>query len=272
MKPVNVQTEFFTEDLYPEEGETGNAFWGYHIANNFGRLSGIIGTVFFDASQGLFVDNTHSISIPIDRFRFKSAPMCQLTSLEPDYSLGTVLTIGTNTAPRGWGLTPQAYLSYQTPLNIAQELETEDPYFVPTIYDPDDRIYIKLGHTSGSPAHDELMPLISYMQTRSPSIHTLGWWTWFRWYIVGRGGLETTPDNYDAGLNIYVVGRHGGQTYGSYYTIPEGNSWQQIYTFSGNTSDQTQPAWVEAYMDSSALTIRWLKSNPGTVVYRIFGV
>jgi len=49
MRQNNPFENFHCFDLLCDDGEPGNAFWGYHVANNFSRLMGVEGTAYFES-------------------------------------------------------------------------------------------------------------------------------------------------------------------------------------------------------------------------------
>lgn len=81
MEQTTQDNRFFTNDLYPEDGEVGNAFWGKNIANNFTRLLAMGGTVAF-AQVGMDeeTDEAKRINFPVSlaHSEFRSAPIVQL--------------------------------------------------------------------------------------------------------------------------------------------------------------------------------------------------
>lgn len=276
MKQTNPGNKFFTEDLYPDIDETGNAFWGYHVANNFSRLLSLSGTAYFhagllpDAGQDLFVD------VPIDKYQFEHAPIVQFWSTEDNYIVSTVYARATTTIDpivSSGGRTVYAYPSFGQRLDVVQMVQTyyEDVPGEPVV----DSDYLKIGNTS-----TELMPIVSFSQTRSGLTPP---YTWTRWYRAYRGGLETTPEAYAIDSPIYIVGPNGTTGDGLSWPPPESNnkSWGKELSISGS-SVRYQPAWVEGYFDSAKLRIRWLRVAPsfigggiaraGTVFFRIFGI
>jgi hypothetical protein len=101
MRKINPWTKFFTADLIPDSDEIGNAFWGYHVANNIGRLLNLDGTVFFGAigTSASKPSELYGISvarIPIEMCEFRSAPVVQLAAqVEIPESSGTTKFYGT---------------------------------------------------------------------------------------------------------------------------------------------------------------------------------
>lgn len=69
----NPKQKLFTYDIFPDDGETGNAMWGFHITNNFTRLY----CVEFTNRFTLSFSNTQSALVDISKLDLHAAPIIQ---------------------------------------------------------------------------------------------------------------------------------------------------------------------------------------------------
>lgn len=268
--------------MYPEFNETGNAFFGYHLANNFSRILALSGTAYFGNTYTPMPNGypARVFDFPIDNMQFTSAPVVQLWSIDDNFTISTVYTRAT---------TVGATLFYDI---VNSEITNPQVGIVTSVWSADGanpplvgRVgeYLKIGETSS-----ELMQIFDFQQLIAidwGAGHLPARYEWQRRYVLTRGVLSTDiQGSYTAGANIYHVGEEGTAILNlEAATFANTQSWGQSLSSAGS-SISLNPSWVEAYLDPQKLRIRYLNGNyvmsngvpnslqTATVIFRIFGV
>lgn len=259
MKPCNQLDILYTRDLYPDQGETGNTFWGLHVANNLTRLMMITGTAYFPGHSNSWNPPGSFAYFPVEQYRFKSAPVCQLWSVEDMFTQSTVYAIGTVT--RGTNINAYDTINHLIYNSVkANGGETVEPADVGD--------YLRIGQ-------DEEIMRILLSFNLGYRILSSGEWLWTHSYRVVRGAVSSAM-NHSANQQIYVVGHSGTQGIGlagpgpSWNTGYGGNSFG-ISIVANGSSIYYHPSHVEAFVENNKFTVHWMSQRPGTVIFRLFG-
>lgn len=250
MRVANPRHKFFTADLFPEDGETGNALWGYHIANNFLRLMAVEGTVYFGTSNlpisiapfpSPYVVGTYRIAdIPIANLSLHAAPIVQFAALRPRvFETATTYTTSLET---GLKLTNDVK---PQDLGISCVSESQDLRFIlqtllPQEYD------VKLGENDSEVL---LVRNNGWMFDES-----VGQYFYF-FNIIQRNRYSTPSGLHNSGENFRLI-----------------TTARMDTALSAATLWEINPSYVEGYLDQQKLRIKWMLHDAGTLVYKIFGV
>lgn len=244
MRKSNAWTKFFTADLIPDENEIGNSFWGYHIANNIGRLLNLDGTVFFSAigtslSKPSELYDISVARIPIEMCGFSTAPVIQLAAqVDIPPNPGTMYYTGTFDG----GLLNKNITDYDRLVQIRYDNWIFDEG------EPLSNCFMKLGTAN------EVMQILDYAITSMATCVLVD-------YGVNRnviaGGTAYSYNGEAEAVQCFRTNNDGIQT---------------VAPTSGESQYTINPVFVEAVIDPTQLKIFWGHDAPGTVYFKIFGV
>jgi len=241
MRKINPWTKFFTADLIPDYGEIGNAFWGYHVSNNIGRLLNLDGTVFF-REIGTSADKPSELydisvaRIPIEMCELRTAPVIQLSAQVeiPEY-LGTTKFYGT------WdgGQLVSDVGDMDSVISVVYDnwgFDEGEPYY---------NGFMRVGQSS------EVMQIQNYNVIKINGSYVVN-------YIVQRGAIGgVTASLYTMNQLTYRTNQNGIE-----FVPPVAGESQYILN----------PVFVEAVVDPTQLKIFWGHDSAGTVYFKIFGI
>jgi hypothetical protein len=251
---------FFTKDLIVDKGEPVNAFWGYHLGNNYTRLMGVDGTLYFKArrpwnwEQGfedLYFD------VPIGNYGFHSVPVVQLFNTTiAETSYGTVLAYGLD---YGMQLTTDLNQDANR-ISIYIDPSNDEHGFNANEVENLMRGCKIAGHWFAimTTVSEELMFVTNYEINYTP-VEGMKYGKFNANLEVQRGWYVSSPDNHTAGDKVLIMPNDGVRL------IPD-------VTTSVGTNLYPNSPLVEGIMDTEKLRVRWLYDYPGTVMYKIFGV
>lgn len=246
----------FTKDLVVDQGEPINAFWGYHLANNYTRLMGLDGTVFFGA-RDLAAPNPQQLyfDVPVSQFSFHAAPIVQLyTSKIQQHVDGTVFFHGYD-----WGavmMTDCEDWDRMVSIKIAnQEKQHEQAEAFHNMCEH----YVNLGIGIGikTETNDEVLMCKKFNDGYLTDQTTGEAWYWMQAEVV-RGWGWSDPMPQLKGAKVYIA-------------APDGKMITETVTSYMGTFLSPNSPLVEGILDAEKLRIRWLHDLPGTVYYKIFG-
>ena len=253
MRKTNPYSKFFTRGLYPRSGGIGDAFWAYHVSNNFGRLLNVDGTCMFKSNE-IGWENYRVAYINMYDLKCKAVPIVQFTAVTraPDsatvYAYGRLFN-GTLDWDRNtlWGREPGEGFTFGTGINSYEDIPPE--------LRGTGNIYFKVGTRT-----DEL--IMGYLQ-RANVTPNRSWIAgqpqmFLSWTIsdIHRGYGPTTNQDY------YL-----GEAFN--YVSP--TSWNRTI-LSDDLMYSVNPPFVVGDLLNGVLTIRWLHNDEGTVYFKIFGV
>jgi hypothetical protein len=239
MRKVNPWTKFFVADLHPDEGEIGNAFWGYHIANNIGRLLNVDGTVFFggigeDRFKPFWLRERSIARIPINNLSLNTAPIVQFAvQTEVPESAGSTAVYGT--ADGG----------------VLLDDISDETYFLRarySIYGDSSDFEVNKFMRIGTSA--EIMEIY--------------------YASVDRTDGYDTDITLEVGRGLYGGTRSGMLAGSPIYRLPQ-TSIVEIPPVAGVSQYELNPVYVSGCLDDRVLTIHYGYDHPGTVYFKIFG-
>lgn len=300
MRKTNPQAPFYGEDLIPEEGEPGNAFWAYHVGNNIARLLNVDGTIIVPDYKdrrspvadpnmwqwGVHDDYMWVVDIPTEKLGFRAAPYIQFTAdvaseevagpatIYLDPSLLTGFIDGRH-ATIGYVDDTRLYFTYhrmdpfesnyavpfKTPSRLGQR---DGDWMMPESWDGRDMpLYRGYELMYFLPASEKDGPF--KYQTVENGV------TWYHWEVSA--GLARHILNY--GMPSPLQFTRGQVLTGTYLwflpTIsPQGIAVERPITRS--VVRELNPPYIEAYLDARRLRIKWMLLMGGTIYYKIYGV
>lgn len=271
MRQTNPWEQFFVNAVLPEDGEIGDAFWGYHTANNIARLMNVDGTLFFPPVLNptpVMDEYYREAYIPTSQLSFHAAPVIQFSVHYPG-SRTFSRTTGISVPVFGLTLTdvpswdnpdaidddPYNKLTIQSDCSkIAVRFDDELGYYVPDWSQIVDKFYGRLG------TDEEIMIFIVDSIELAPgeswpdSLDELGNTYLYIQCTIERGKYGTDIELHSDGLQVYRVDD---------ITVTE-TVTPNIFLLN--------PPWVQGILDAQKLTVRWMSKESGTVYFKIFGV
>lgn len=252
MRKTNPWSKFFLSNLYPFQGEVGNAFWGYHVANDIGRLLNIDGTVFVGPFDWSLYQNGQiayrQFDIPIESFQFNAAPIVQVWA----YSDTISQTVTTDVDPTQAKVTR---LRLETDVN--ESSPTMD-FFAPEGEDDISGIDLsgKMISVAESFAVTPTNPTIytEKILVKSFTVYKKDGWIHYS-LNVNRGEISSIQQYYYQDERLVLMD--------GAFTTRITNIVEPTY--------ELWPAYVEAFLDQNKLRIRWMLDGGGTVYFKIFG-
>lgn len=253
------QRQFFTNDLYLDEGEPGNALWGYQLGNNFGRILGIQGSVamkaqtvpgFVSVGQTNEIsftynrDNQSFVDIPVKNLSLQHAPVVELWA-----GISHVTITSTVYIPTRWNYSGRHSLT--TPLYGGNEVLIYLEDF------PDDlTLDTDLNNGDGTLTFGNSSEEVMYCAPNN----------WFKYTYSDHAEYHLFVTRGWAGSPILEYGTGVPWSVNQAYGVNIGQ------TVTNNPAGfYHNPPFVEAYLDSEKLRIRWMYDSDGVVYYRIFG-
>jgi hypothetical protein len=237
MRKTNPWEKVFTRDLIVDDDETANAFWGYHIGNNFGRLLGIDGTLMFEAATPSL---TPTARVGIESLQLTHAPIIQAYSRTDFLHEVTIRTV-TKELPNAGGGVAIPILTHHTRLWFGPYISQGPPTGLPLVGDE-----ITVG--DNFPSNEEVM-LINEADA-FPAVPPTQWLIRYR---VQRGYRETPIHSYGEDELLYRV---------TDVTLSDVEV-QDYY--------KSWPPYLEAFAEQEVVTFKWMIGYGGTVYFKIFG-
>lgn len=242
MRKINPWTKFFSADLIPDENEIGNAFWGYHVANNIGRLLNLDGTVFFNpagTSTGLELYDKSVARIPIEMCEFRTAPAVQLAAqVDISPTAGTTYFFGTFDG--GMLENPISDVDAMVSVRYNKWLFDEGEPYVNN--------FMRLGTAN------EIMRINQYfIDVRATCVIAN--------YYVERNAI--------VGGTAYAYNMGGGEVQ-VFRTNYEGIDY--VAPSAGESQYVLNPIFCEAIIEPTQLKIFWGHDFAGTVYFKLFGI
>lgn len=255
MRKANPNRRFTAEDILPEKFDMLNAFWGANIGNNFERILGVDGTIYFNFSsndfvgQGLdanYVDSTRRMYyLPMSALELHAVPIVQTVArLETPYNISTTLVPFKPEMVNEWrNFTPNVgpLDTSFTAVTDRDSSMSEPPFY------QNGKLF-KLGMVQ-----DEIMRVTSHVLLAKTELGALTRYT----SLVQ--------------MQRAVFPNTGSDSY------PGGEQMLDVYEYSATnlsgTSSYTDlnPPYVQTLYDGESLIFNWLNDSGGTLYYKVFG-
>lgn len=254
MRRTSPFTRFFTKNIYPAVG-VGDAFWGYHVANNISRLLNVDATLYFEAptpdEPGQPTDALgQSAVLPVGDLKLNFPPVIQFTSaISFNTTFGTILIYGED---RGWGT-----LEYTIFENEGEH------FYLSTSVDDGDTGVLQGGDNWWGVFGNELVDFnVEYTQSRYNAVSdTYSWIAYCNFSPQGRGLLGSPKTSHIVGSPLLYVPDIYNVAYVSATTLNFDETRHVI-----------NPWWVQGVLSGETLLVTWLHPANGTVYVKIFGV
>lgn len=254
MRRANPFTRFFTKGLYPGVG-IGDAFWGYHVANNIARLLNVDATLYFRAPEPETSGQETSamgqvVVMAIGDLKLTVPPVVQFTSaVEYNTSYGTLLIYGINS---GWGT-----------LEYTLDDPTESAHFyLSTSVNEGDYGILQGGDNWWGVLGNELIDFNVETAQRiyNSSYDTYSWVAYCNFSPNGRGLRGSPVSMHMYGTPLLFVPDIFNPDYVSATTLSFNETRHII-----------NPWWVQGVISGENLVVTWLHPTSGTVYVKIFG-
>lgn len=302
MRKTNPQAPFYGEDLIPEEGEPGNAFWAYHVGNNIARLLNVDGTIivpeYKDRRDPLADPNVWTfgrgddymwvVDIPTEKLGFRAAPYVQFTADVASEEVAGLATLYLDPSLiSGFVDGRHATVGYVSDTELYFKYYRKDPF------ESDYAVPWKVPSTDGARDGDYMMPEswngvnsplyrgyeLMYvrrqgnMEKFGPFKYTtvedgVTWYHWEVWcslkrHVLNYGQPSPLEFTQDSALT-------GTYLWFMPTAHPEGIAVER--PTERTIIRELNPPYVEAYLDARRLRIKWMLSQGGTIYYKIYGV
>lgn len=250
---TNPNKPFFTRDLIVDQGEPINSFWGYHIANNYDRLMGVDGTIFFKSRPPTLGDEVTDVyfDIPLGNLGLRSIPIVQFYTAHVETQTSyTISTPGVH----DFHVT---LLSEEGPddpiLSAAIDLSKPEDYKLSKAC----KEFLVREDAAGKGFYLSFGAGVEVAFVKKYYIVDNAFGKMLLSLETERGWDVTGGESHALGEAVYFIS-HDGLVKNETTTVA--------------TTWHINSPLVEGVMDAEKLRVRWLWDGPGTVYYKIFGV